>query len=289
MIDYSNCTLCARECGINRYSAKAPCGCGGELKIAGYGLHFYEEPSVSGDKGSGTVFFAGCSLNCRFCQNYQISKKECGKTYSASELANLFAQIERMGAHNINIVNPTHFVPTLIEAVNIRKPLIPLVYNTHGYDSEQTIQALNGIADVYLTDIKYYNDLYAVKYSSAKNYFNNALKAVKIMCGQVKNRYEGKLIKSGVIIRHLILPGMTSDSIKILQMIKQELPSNVSVSLMAQYTPCGDLSKYPQLNRAITRREYDRVADKMLSLGIDGYIQSLTSSGKTFIPKWNLL
>jgi putative pyruvate formate lyase activating enzyme len=290
MVDYKSCTLCARECGLNRYKDITPCHSGASLKIAGYGLHFFEEPPISGTKGSGAVFFSGCSLSCRFCQNYEISRKSCGKTFDAAGLSRIFVGLEKEGAHNINIVNPTHFAPTLIEAVNIRKPGVPVIYNTHGYDNTETIKALEGFVDVYLPDIKYYKNEYALRYSSAKDYFEKALKAVKLMCSQVKTVFDADgLIKSGVIIRHLVLPGMSSDSIEILEAIKNELPEGITVSLMAQYTPCGDLSGYPEINRKITAREYERVVSRMETLNLNGYIQSADSSDKIYIPRWNCL
>lgn len=290
MLKYTNCKLCARQCGLDRTKDKTPCKSDNNMRIARYALHHFEEPPISGTNGSGTVFFTGCSLNCVFCQNHEISITACGQKIDEEQLKAIFDELTLQKAHNINLVNPTHFAPSIISAVKKHKPSIPLVYNTHGYDSFDTISALDGIIDIYLPDIKYYDDRYAHKYSQAKNYFNAALSAVKQMCGQVKIVYSGDgIISSGVIIRHLILPGLTSDSIKILEIIKNELPSDITVSLMAQYVPCNDLSKSLELNRKITRREYDRVIDKMVILGLKGYIQNLSSSDKTYIPEWNLI
>lgn len=290
MLTYDKCTLCGRKCGLNRNIQITPCNCNANMHIARYGLHPFEEPPISGAKGSGTVFFCGCPLLCVFCQNSKISRKSCGKIIDIQELNNIFTELFNMGAANINLVNPTHFVPSILKALETKKINIPIVYNTHGYDNEETLNELNGHIDIYLPDIKYFDGLYALKYSNVKNYFQVASKAVKIMCGQVENKFdENGIMKSGVIIRHLILPQMSSESIKILEWIKEELPGDTIVSLMAQYTPYNDLSRFPELQRKITRREYDRVIDKMIQLDIKGYMQNLSSSDKEYIPVWNLL
>lgn len=290
MLSYENCSLCARQCNADRNLKKTPCGSGPVMRIARYALHLYEEPPISGTRGSGTVFFSGCPLSCAFCQNSGISRKACGKIVSPQGLNAVFEELKNAGAHNINLVNPTHFVPSVIETLRLKKTGIPIVYNTHGYDSVNTIRELEGLIDIYLPDIKYFDNYYSLRYSKAKDYFTAASKAVKLMCGSVKNTFdENGLMKSGVIIRHLILPQLSSDSIKILEFIKNELPDGTLVSLMAQYTPYNDLGGFPEINRKITRREYDRVIDKMIQLDLKGYIQNLNSADKAYIPQWDLL
>lgn len=256
-------------------------------KIALYQLFYYEEPCITAQNGSGAVFFSGCSLRCVFCQNHEISSLGNGRQISVEQLAEIFKQLEQMGAENINLVNPTHYVDAIEKALDIYKPNIPIVYNTHGYETVETIERVAKFVDVFLPDFKYINNEFAKKYSNAPNYVETCKTALLKMrqlkqCDEYKN---GKLV-SGVLVRHLVLPLMANDSIKILEWISQNLP-NTKVSLMAQYTPCANASSYPEINRKITKREYDKVVSAFIDLGLDGYVQERESSSTEFIPKWD--
>lgn len=284
------CNLCPRKCNVNRDLKSGFCGVSNTLKVARAQLHFWEEPIISGTNGSGTIFFSGCNLKCVYCQNYNISKENFGKDITTQRLAEIFKELENAGAHNINLVTPSHYVKQIVEALNIYKPKIPVVYNTSGYDSVEELKMLEGYVDVYLTDLKYYSSELSQKYSSAKNYFEVCSLAIKEMIRQQpKNVMENGLIKKGVIIRHMVLPNCINDSFKVLDWIKNNLDEDVIVSVMGQYTPYFNASKFPEINRKLKPVEYKLVINHFNKLGLkNGFMQSLDSADENFIPPFNL-
>lgn len=290
-----NCRLCPRNCGVNRLEGKLGfCKSGNRVKVARVSLHKWEEPCISGEKGSGTVFFSECNLKCVFCQNNSISHKGVGKEISIGRLSEIFLEQQGRGAHNINLVTPTHFVPQIIESIKIAKKkglAIPIVYNSSGYESIETIKALEGYIDIYLPDLKYFSDKYAVKYSHAPNYFSAASKAIEEMYSQVSSpRFDEKgMMKKGVIIRHLMLPGLLFDSKKIVDYIYKTFGDNVYISLMNQYTPFNNVEKYPEINKPLNPKHYESLIDYCLSLGIkNAFIQEEGTVSESFIPKFDL-
>ena len=280
------CSLCPRQCNVDRSKAKGFCGMGENVKIAKYCLFNFEEPLISGKNGSGAIFFCGCSLKCVFCQNYDISSKDTGKEISIKELAEIFKELELMGAENINLVNPTHYAYQIVEALKIYKPNIPIVYNTHGYEKIETLEKLMPYIDVFLPDFKYFDDSCAKKYSNCKDYVSVTQSALKFMRENKADIIENDVMKQGVIVRHLIMPLMTEQSVNILKWIKTNLP-NTLVSLMAQYVPYGRASEFKEINRRITKREYQKVVDAYLDLNLWGYVQERESASTLFIPKWD--
>lgn len=284
------CNLCPRKCNVNRDLKSGFCGVSNTLKVARAQLHFWEEPIISGTNGSGTIFFSGCNLKCVYCQNFNISKENFGKDITTQRLAEIFKELENAGAHNINLVTPSHYVKQIVEALNIYKPKIPVVYNTSGYDSVEELKMLEGYVDVYLTDLKYYSSELSQKYSSAKNYFEVCSLAIKEMIRQQpKNVMENGLIKKGVIIRHMVLPNCINDSFKVLDWIKNNLDEDVVVSVMGQYTPYFNASKFPEINRKLKPVEYKLVINHFNKLGLkNGFMQSLDSADENFIPPFNL-
>lgn len=284
------CNLCPRKCNVNRDLKSGFCGVSNTLKVARAQLHFWEEPIISGTNGSGTIFFSGCNLKCVYCQNFNISKENFGKDITTQRLAEIFKELENAGAHNINLVTPSHYVKQIVEALNIYKPKIPVVYNTSGYDSVEELKMLEGYVDVYLTDLKYYSSELSQKYSSAKNYFEVCSLAIKEMIRQQpKNVIENGLIKKGVIIRHMVLPNCIDDSFKVLDWIKNNLGEDVIVSVMGQYTPYFNASKFPEINRKLKPVEYKLVINHFNKLGLkNGFMQSLDSADENFIPPFNL-
>lgn len=285
------CNSCPRQCNINRDKKLGVCGVPAEYKIARAALHFWEEPCISGDRGSGTVFFSGCSLKCVYCQNYEISKNAFGKTVSEDRLIEIFKELEAQGAHNINLVNPTHYSLQLFETLTKYKPTIPVVWNTGGYDSVETLKKGEGLVDIYLTDIKYVSESVSKKYSGAEDYFSVASEAVLEMQNQVKeNIFDGNgIMQKGLIVRHLVLPGNVSQAIKVMDWVKVNLPEDTIISLMSQYTPCGKAGEYPTINRTLSEREYDIVLNHAEKLDLENvFIQERDSSSTDFIPDFNL-
>ena len=287
-----NCSLCPRECGALREAdiGEGFCGMGADPVVARAALHYWEEPCISGKKGSGAIFFTGCSLQCVFCQNYQIStEKSVGKRITVKELSEIFQRLEKEGAQSINLVNPTHFAAAIREALLLYKPSVPVVYNSGGYDRVETLRSLDGLIDVYLPDWKYAVPELGALYSGAENYAQVVKKAVSEMVRQtgapVFNE-EGILLK-GTLVRHLILPSNTRNSIRVLEEIAG-ISDKVLVSLMAQYVPCGKAEKYPEINRRITSREYKKVQQRLFELGLDGFVQERESAKKEYIPPFNL-
>ena len=287
------CEICPRKCEVNRNNNQIGwCKSTDRVKIGLYSIHNFEEPCISGDKGSGTVFFSNCTMNCIFCQNYEISQLGKGKEISIEELANIFIKQQEKGVHNINLVTPTSYVYQIIEAIKIAKAKglnIPIVYNTNGYENIETIKALNGYVDVYLPDLKYAEEKLAIEYSGAKNYFEIATKAIKEMIKQVGNikLNEDGIIQKGVIIRHLVLPNHIENSKKVLLWIKQNLPNDIYVSIMAQYFPTYKAKENQKLNRKLTKKEWEQIEKYVEEIDIEnGFIQELGDHEEEYVPKW---
>ena len=273
---------------VDREKQKGFCGADG-IKIAKVMKHFWEEPLISGTNGSGAIFFCYCSLKCIYCQNYQISHLGEGKQISISTLANLFQQIEQSGAHNINLVSPTHYTNEIISAIELYKPSIPVVWNTSGYESEETIQKLKNYVDIYLCDFKYFDEAIAKEYSLAPNYKENCTKAIlQMRKNQPNDIIENGIMKKGMIIRHLILPTHQNDSKNILRWIKEHLGQKTFISLMSQYTPFYKAKNHPVLNRKIKPIEYKAVINEFLSLGFEnGFSQEYSSASCDYVPLFN--
>ena len=283
----NQCNLCPNGCKIDKSITKGACGTDDKIFIAKYYLHPFEEPCISGTNGSGTIFFCGCPLRCVFCQNHQVSRNQTGKQITVSELVDIFKQLEEMGAHNINLVNPTHYADKIANALDIYKPNIPIVYNTHGYENINALKQIDKYIDVYLPDVKFYSPNLAKRYCGKENYFDFASKAIEFMAQKPLVFDDNGLIKSGTVVRHLILPQNVSDSKKILDWFSQ-IKDKAYINLMSQYTPFGDADKYPELKRKITKREYETVIDYALSLGIEkAYYQAFESADTVYIPKWD--
>ena len=281
------CSICPRHCNVDRSVNLGFCQSSDNFRIARAALHFWEEPCISGKEGSGTVFFSGCNLKCVFCQNNEISAENKGIEISDDKLISIFENLVSQGANNINLVNPTHYAKRLAKVLGRWKSPVPIVYNSSGYEEVETLKALDGLIDIYLPDLKYIRAEKAMRYSKAADYFEKASAALLEMRRQVEDEFDGNIMKSGMIIRHLILPQNTNSSIAVLDFIKSNFP-NTFVSLMAQYTPCGDLSEFPEINRKITKREYEKVVNYALDNSFDKlFIQELSSADKSFIPKFD--
>ncbi len=284
------CNLCPRQCNALREekSGKGFCQMGALPKVARIAPYMWEEPCISGTNGSGAVFFSGCTLRCVFCQNYEISAKNKGRIITVKEIANEIKTLEEQGAHNINLVSPTPYVEAILEAFSIYKPKIPIIYNCSGYESVDTLKRLNGYIDIYLPDFKYSDDELSLKYSSAKNYVETATKAIQEMVNQTQNIVfdNNGIMQKGTIIRHLVLPNHTKNSIGVLDILKN-IDGEFLVSLMGQYVPLGKADKYEKLNRKITQREYNKVKDYLFKTGFDGFVQDLNSASKKYVPNWN--
>lgn len=285
------CNSCPRKCNIDREEKTGVCGAPSEYKVARAALHFWEEPCISGERGSGTVFFSGCSLKCVFCQNFEISRNAYGKVINEDRLIEIFKELEEQGAHNINLVNPTHYSRQLAETLRKYKPSVPTVWNTGGYDSVESLKMLDGLVDVYLADIKYVSSAVSKKYSGAEDYFRVASEAVLEMQRQVgENVFDANgMMQKGLIIRHLVLPGNISQAMRVMDWVKENLSKETVLSIMSQYTPCGKASDYPTINRKLSRREYDMVLDYAEKLGFENaFIQESGSSSEEFIPDFDL-
>ena len=285
------CTLCPRNCHINRYKHNGACGANSNIKLAHYSLHEWEEPIISGSNGSGTVFFSHCNLKCIFCQNNDISELGYGKEISNKKLSDIFIKLQNMGAHNINLVTPTHYVPQIIDSLNMSKDKlnIPIVYNTSSYENVDTIKMLDGYIDIYLADLKYYDNELGKKYSNCDNYFDYATKAIEEMYKQVgKPIIENDLMKKGLIVRVLILPGHIDDAKKIIEYLYKKYKDDIFISIMNQYTPMKKFEEYKNLNRKITTSEYDEVVNYAYELGVrNAFIQEGETADSSFIPKFN--
>ena len=283
------CNQCPRKCNIDRENALGYCKSPGAFRVARAALHFWEEPCISGKNGSGTVFFSGCNLGCVYCQNGEISKDNKGVEVSGERLIEIFERLISQGAENINLVTPTHYALQLAELLKKWRSPVVIVYNSSGYESVETLKALEGIVDIYLVDFKYIDPEKAKKYSNAEDYPEKAKAALAEMFRQVpKDEFDERgMMKKGVIIRHLVLPSNTNQSLKTLDYLAENCKERY-ISLMAQYVPCGELESFPEINRRITKREYDKVADYALNAGFENvFTQDLSSSEKKFIPTFD--
>ena len=284
----SVCSLCPNDCKIDRNKKVGFCGVNENVRIAKYYQHKFEEPCISGTNGSGTVFFCGCSLKCVFCQNYSLSRVERGKIISVKELADIFKQLEDMGAHNINLVTPTQYADKIMQALDIYKPNVPIVYNTHGYEKISILERLNKYVDVYLPDLKFFSPDVSNRYTGKKDYFEVASSVVKFMIESKPLTFDKDgLIKSGVIVRHLVLPQNVNDTKKILDWFKN-FDGRAYINVMSQYTPFGQIDSFPELKRKLTKREYQAVIDYAISLDLKNmFYQDMISSSKEYIPSWD--
>ena len=283
------CNLCPHQCNINRLNGQiGRCKASDKVKIALYSTHDFEEPCISGEKGSGTVFFSNCNLNCIYCQNYEISQEGKGKEITINELSEIFLKQQENGVNNISLVTPTSYVPQIIEAIKIAKKnglKLPIIYNTNGYDSIETLKLLEGYIDIYLPDLKYSSDKLSKEYSNVENYFETAKLAVKEMYRQV-GKTNG-IMKKGLMIRHLVLPNNLLNSKIILKWIKENIDENVYVSIMAQYFPTYKAKEHNKLNRKLTREEWNEIEQYVLELDIkNGYMQELGEHEEEYVPKW---
>lgn len=290
---YESCTLCPRECGVNRFNTAGFCGEGAALTAARAALHMWEEPPISGTNGSGTVFFCGCNLKCVYCQNYSIAHNKGGKEITSDKLSDIFLSLQQKGAHNINLVTPTHFVPHIIQGVKQAKEKglnLPIVYNTSGYEKPETIKLLSSFVDIFLTDFKYIKPETAQKYSNAKNYPHYAKAALAEMVKIApKPIIEKGVMKKGVIVRHLLLPGHLIEAKMIVKYIYQTYGDNVYISLMNQYTPVREHKDCPNLNRTVTDYEYKSLIDYATHLGIKtAFVQKGETAKESFIPSFDL-
>lgn len=284
------CNQCPRRCNVDRENALGYCKAPNAYKLARASLHFWEEPCISGKSGSGAVFFSGCNLGCVFCQNYEISHKCKGVEVSEERLIRIFEHLVDEGANNINLVNPTHYAVQLAHTLKKYKPPVPVVYNTSGYDSVDTLKLLDGLVDIYLPDFKYMRNDKALRYSRAEDYPQFAMPALTEMKRQVGNDVfdENGIMKRGMIIRHLVLPGNTNSAIQALDYLAENF-GDTYISVMAQYVPCTNLSEYKEINRKITKREYDKVVNHILELGLEKvFLQKLESATEDYIPDFDL-
>lgn len=307
---YENCKLCPRNCGVNRFIGKTGvCNMTSELKVARAALHFWEEPVISGTRGSGAIFFSGCPLHCVFCQNEEIANGNKGVICNVKDLTKAMLRLEQEGANNINFVTPTHYVPHMIKAVELSRKeglKIPIIYNCGGYESVETLKRLEGIVDVYLPDVKYYSSVTSKEYTKASDYFTVAKRALEEMLRQqpktlfykegqstetavVKDDFEeNDLIAKGVIVRHLLLPDGLEDSKQILMHLYSIFGNTVYYSLMSQFTPLKNVKDYPRLNRKVTEEEYEALLDFAIELGIEkGFFQEGDVAEESFIPHFD--
>lgn len=294
--ELDQCTICPHECKCNRNQKEiGRCKATEKIKIALSSIHHFEEPCISGKNGSGTIFFSNCNLHCVYCQNYEISQQGRGKEIEIKELAKIFLEQQNQKAENINLVTPTSYVPQIIEAIKIAKKKglsIPIIYNTNGYEKVETLKKLEGYIDVYLPDLKYYEDEMAKKYSKISQYFPIATKAIKEMYRQVGSPKfdENGMIRKGLMIRHLILPNHIENSKKILKWIKENIDEKVYINIMAQYFPtyqAKEKEEYKKLNRKLTKEEYRKIENYVYDLNIEnGYIQELGEHEEEYVPKW---
>ena len=291
MLSYAHCTLCPRRCGVDRTRGQLGfCKMPGQVHAARAGVHYWEEPVISGSFGSGAVFFSGCTLKCAFCQNYDISQENFGKPMTSAELRAAFERLIDEGVQNINLVTPTHFLPDILPALEPKLP-VPVVYNCGGYESVETLRQLEGKIDVYLPDFKYSDNALAKRLSSAPDYFETASAAILEMYRQVgKPVLEDDEMKRGVLVRHLVLPGCVDNSLGVIDWVAEHFRSgDILFSLMSQYVPMGRAVEMPPFDRRITELEYDSVLSYMMLLGIeDGYTQDFSSAERGYTPSFDL-
>ena len=293
-MDTQECKLCPRGCGVDRRRARGFCGAPDGIKIARASLHQWEEPSISGTNGSGAIFFSGCTLRCCFCQNYKISAEGFGQEVSVEELCEIMLRLQAQGAHNINFVTPTHYADKIVQALErIRggRLTIPTVYNSSGYETAETLAMLNGYIDVYLPDLKYMSPALSARYSSAEDYFLFASSAITLMQRQTGAPAfdQNGLLKKGTVIRHMVLPGVYRDSLRLLDWIAENFNNgDVLLSLMCQYTPQYHSARFPELDRRVTTYEYRKVVERAAQLGLQGYMQEREAASAAYIPKFDL-
>ena len=286
------CNLCPRKCGVNRYEKKGYCGATNRVKVAYYSLHMWEEPVISGDKGSGTIFFSHCNLRCLYCQNKKISIDGYGKVISNKKLGEIMLTLQDKGAHNINLVTPTHYVPqiaSVLHKIKDKELHIPVVYNTSSYENIGTLMVMKNLVDIYLADLKYFDDELAYKYSSCKNYFEVATMAIDEMVRQNGPVVIGKdgLMKKGVVVRVLVLPGHVRDAKEIINYLYKTYHDDIYISIMNQYTPVNTCP-YDNLNRKLSDEEYDEVINFALTIGVDkAFIQEGETASESFIPNFD--
>lgn len=290
---YTSCTLCPRKCQTDRTAGQIGfCGMSDKIQVARASLHMWEEPCISGTNGSGTVFFTGCNLKCVFCQNHTIAIGQKGKEISSERLAELFLMLQDKGAHNINLVTPSHYIPGIAKALTLAKQhdlTIPIVYNTSGYDSVTSLTLLDGLVDIYLPDFKYVSGDLSKRYSHAVDYFQTAAQSLAEMYRQVGEPvFDNDLIRRGIIVRHLVLPGCTEDSKAVIRYLYETYGNRIFISIMNQYTPLPHIASYPEINRKITDAEYDDVVDYAIDLGVEqGFIQEGNTAEESFIPEFD--
>lgn len=283
------CNLCPRKCSVDRATSVGYCKSPDVFRVSRASLHYWEEPCISGKNGSGTVFFSGCNLGCVFCQNYEISHDNKGVEISDDRLIEIFEDLIQQGANNINLVNPTHYADRIARVLSRWECPVPVVYNSSGYESVDSLRMLDGLVDIYLPDFKYIRSDKAQKYSKAGDYPEVAMRAIEEMNRQVSADTfdDNGIMQSGMIIRHLILPANTNSSIAVIDYLSENYGDRY-LSIMAQYVPCGDLTNYAEINRTITKREYDKVVDYALNKGMDKlFLQELSSADENFIPKFD--
>ena len=293
MKHYQNCTLCPRKCGVDRENARGICGESNILRVARASLHMWEEPCLSGDVGSGTVFFTGCNLGCIYCQNYNITHEHHGQEITIRRLAEIFLELQEMGAANINLVTAVHFTPHIIQALDIARKnglKLPIVYNSSGYERPETLKMLDGYIDIYLPDYKYFDPVLAKKFSFAPDYPSVVREALREMFRQVGTPVfdADGMMKKGMIVRHLVLPAHTADSMNVLHDLHETFGDDIYISIMSQYTPCRTFEDTPELSRKLTRYEYKKGTDFAEKLGIvNGFLQSGDAAKESFIPDFD--
>ena len=287
------CNLCPRECNVDRGLGKTGfCKVPNQIKVSRAALHFWEEPCISGEEGSGTVFFSGCNLRCVYCQNRKIAEGVYGKEITVDRLAAIFLELQEKGANNINLVTPSHYVLQIRKALDMAKEKglkLPIVYNSSAYEKVETLQLLKGYVDIYLPDFKYMSSAVSGKYSSAPNYSKIAKEAIREMASQVgEAQFDDRgIMTRGVIVRHLVLPGYIEDSKKIIKYLHNAYGNSIFISVLNQFTPLGDLENYPEINRKLTEREYDEVVDFAIEIGVEnGFIQEGDTAEESFIPSF---
>lgn len=285
------CRLCPRMCGAyrGRLRGEGYCGCGTQPVVSRAALHMWEEPVISGSRGSGTIFFSGCCLGCAFCQNAAISSELRGRAVSPQELAEIMRELERQGAHNISFVTGTHYAEAIIRALRLYRPSVPTVWNSGGYERIETLRALSPYIDIWLPDYKFALPAVAEKYAHAPDYPETALRAIQFMCRCAgENRVEEGVMKRGVIVRHLVLPGNLRNSVAALRRLSGELPRGTLMSVMSQYTPAGRIDGFPELGRRLTAAEYEKILDVADVLGVEGFRQELSSAAEEYVPEFDL-
>lgn len=286
-----NCRLCPHKCGTykDNKAHSGICNTTTDIHVARIAPHHWEEPCLSGEKGSGAIFFSGCTMKCIYCQNFEISAENKGVAITPEKLADEYKKLEDMGVHNIDLISATQYLPAIIRSFEIYKPKIPIVYNCGGYERVETLKALEGIVDIYLPDFKYSDNKIALEYSDAENYVETAVSAIGEMLkqkGKLKVNNDG-IAESGVLVRHLVLPNHTKNSIGVINILKENFGDRITLSLMGQYIPHGKALTHPKLSRKITKREYEKVLEHLIDCEIDGYAQELKSADESYIPKWD--